>query len=124
MELIKQVLQQSTEYEFRDGTTVEIPIMVSGELDRYEEYTLDTCGRTDEVSKPIGNSYGAHGEEAGKHIPNDHEWYARAEQSETRIADVLLYGYFDDDEVLVRNETSMVHRTANYYWVSEEVIKQ
>lgn len=118
---IKRILQDKDEHQFNGGT-IEVPIIVRDEIDRYDEYELDRCGRADAISNIPGNSYGAHGKAAEENVPDDYEWYAHARSPHQRVADIWFYGYFDSNKVLVRNETSMAHRTANYYWITEDDI--
>lgn len=123
MDLIKDKLQDNAEYRFDNTYDIEIPIVDDGGIERYEQYQLDRCGTSESETTIPGNSYGIHGEVAEKNVPDDFDWYARATSSDVWIEDVYIYGYFDNQNVLIRSETSMSHRTADYYWIRSDQIK-
>lgn len=114
-----------------DDVRVAIPRPPRGdESTPTQEYHLRVVARRDTDAKGLmreldipGNSYGVHGRTAEENVPDDYDWYAWCTSSADRVADVWLYGYDDSAaEVLVRNETSMAHRTAAYYWVEPSSI--
>lgn len=117
IDIISKVLRDKDHNNF-SGVSIEIPNSKNGDL---EEYSLEYCGENS-GSVIYGNGHGAHGDAAKENVPDDYEWHARAEHSNEHIAGIILYGYYDYDWILVRNEISMAHRTAAYYSVHESEI--
>lgn len=117
IDIISKVLRGKDQHNF-SGVSIEIPNSKNGDL---QEYSLEYCGEKS-GSGIYGNSHGAHGDAAEENVPDDYEWHARAEHPNKRIAEIILYGYYDYNWILVRNETSMAHRTAAYYPVHDSEI--
>lgn len=115
--------------EFADKS-VRIPTVVDDEITGHDTYSLESIQTRKSYSENRsaddipGNSWGIHGKTAEESVPVDYDWFAKCTGTEPMMAGTILYGYFDTvDEVLVRNETSMGHRTASYYWIDKSEIE-
>lgn len=109
---------------------IRVPAVVDDKTKRYDTYSLESIQTRKSYSESRsaddipGNSWGIHGETAEENVPVDYDWFAKCTGTEPMMAGTILYGYFDTvDEVLVRNETSMGHRTASYYWIDSSEIE-